>query len=230
MKKTMYVIAFVFLASTGAFAADVIGKVSSIIGDVDLTAITTGNKIVPRVGTPLTDDHKIRTGNRSYCELLLNDGTKIFVREITVLNITGLKLVETDPPTKMRVLTGKVRITMKKAFKSRTLVLRTPTAIAGVRGTDFGAIVSKTETRLIVFEGAVDVANTDREILKSYIVKEKEEVSVKKDAPPTVPRIVPRDVIENWFDYYEIDGKNRIIIKSRKEEGIIDTILRKKDF
>lgn len=64
MKKTMYVIAFVFLASTGAFAADVIGKVSSIIGDVDLTAITTGNKIVPRVGTPLTDDHKIRTGNR----------------------------------------------------------------------------------------------------------------------------------------------------------------------
>ena len=73
------------------------------------------------------------------------------------------------------MLTGMLRITVKKLFKNRTLILKTPTAVAGVRGTDFGVITSQTETKIVVFDGKVDVANKKRKITKSYTLKKGEE-------------------------------------------------------
>jgi hypothetical protein len=230
MKRIFLPGIIIFLMHATLIAQDNLGKVVSITGDVDITSVSTGKKFVPDIGTPITSDYKIRTGNKSYIELLLSDGTKIFVREVSVLNITSLKLHESDPPTKLGMLTGKVRITLKKTFKSNALVLRTPTTIAGVRGTDFGAIATRDETRLVVFEGKVEVANARKEIVKSYMVQPKEEVSIKKDTPPTEPKIVPQEILHTWFDYYDIDERNRIIIRKKKEEGFLDNLLRKKEF
>jgi len=221
----------VALVLTGdLYAEENLGKVVSILGDVDITSVSTGKKFIPAIGTPITADYKIRTGNKAYLEILLNDGTKIFVREVTVLNITSLKIKDSDPPTKLGMLTGKLRVTLKKTFKADSLILRTPTTIAGVRGTDFGAIATRDETRVVVFDGKVEVANTRKEIVKSFIVRPKEEVSIKRDAPPTEPRIVPQEILQTWFDYYAIDDRNRIIIRKKNDEGFIDNLLRKKEF
>jgi len=228
--KTLIILALTLGLTVPLTAQDELGKVVSTIGDVDVTAISTGNKFTPRVGTPILNDYKIRTGKRSYMEILLIDGTKIFVKEVTVLNISGLKMKETDPPTKLSMLTGKMRITLKKTFRDRSLVLKTPTAIAGVRGTDFGAIASRDETKLVVFEGKVEVANAEKDIIKSYIVKEREEVSVKKDLVPTEPRVVPQNILQKWFEYYDIDERSRIIIRKDTEGGIIDKMLRKREY
>lgn len=229
MKKFINALIMVLMSVSLVFAEEDIGRVVAIVGDADISS-SDGKKFTPEIGTLIQNDFKIRTGKKSYMELLLNDGSKVFVRELTVLNLSGLKMKESDPPTKMRIITGKLRITMKKMFKSRSLLLRTPTAVAGVRGTDFGAIVSRNETRIAVFTGQVEVANSEKDILKSYVVKEKEEVSVKKDVPPSEPRLVPQNVLESWFDQYDIDEKSRIIIKREREHGIIDNLLRKKDF
>ncbi len=230
MRCKIFCLATALLISVNIYAQDNLGKVVSILGDVDVTSVSTGKKFVPEIGTPIIADYKIRTGNKAYAELLLNDGTKIFVREVTVLNITNLKLKENDPPTKVGMLTGKVRLTIKKTFKANSLMLRTPTSIAGVRGTDFGVIATRDETKLVVFDGQVEVANTRKDILKSFIVNPKEEVSVKKDTPPSDPRIVPQEILQTWFDYYGIDERNRIIIRKKKDEGFIDNLLRKKEF
>ncbi len=230
MKRTLIITMIVLAGALPASAQQNIGRILSIVGDVDITSISGGGKFVPQIGATVTDDHRIRTGNRSYAEILLNDGSKLFVREVTVLNLSGLKMVETDPPTRIQVVTGKLRITMKKTFRSRSLVLRTPTAVAGVRGTDFGVVAGKQETKLVVFEGQVEVASSNQEVLKAYVVKEREEVSVKKDVPPSAPRVVPNEILNSWFDYYDIDERSRIIIRNRGDEGLLDGILRKKDF
>jgi hypothetical protein len=229
MKKFIAGLIMVLMSISFASAEEEIGKVVTIVGDVDISSAD-GKKFIPEVGTFIKNDSKIRTGKKSYMELLLNDGSKIFIREVTALNISSLKMKETDPPTKVRMVTGKIRITMKKMFKSRSLLLRTPTAVAGVRGTDFGAIVSKNETKIAVFNGQVEVANSEKDILKSFVVREKEEVSVIKDAPPSEPRLVPQNILETWFDQYDIDEKNRVILKKSREHGILDNLLRKKDF
>lgn len=230
MMRTLMSILLLMLFSTSLSAEESLGKVVSILGDVDITSISSGKKFTPRVGTLIGNDYKIRTGKRSYMEILLNDGTKIFVKEITVLNINSLKLVESDPPTRLKMLTGKLRITVKKTFRDRSLMLGTPTAIAGVRGTDFGAIATRNETKLVVFEGRVEVANAERNIIKSYVVNEREEVSIKKDQPPTEPKVVPQNILKKWFEYYDVDERNRIIIRREREGGIIDGILRKKEY
>ncbi len=230
MKKMLVLTMSILAGALPAAAQQNIGKIVSIVGDVDITSIAGGGKFVPQMGDMVTDDHRIRTGNRSYAELLLGDGSKLFVREVTVLNLSGLKMAEADPPTRIQVITGKLRITMKKTFRSRSLVLRTPTAVAGVRGTDFGVVAGRQETKLVVFEGQVEVASSNQDLIKAYVVKEREEVSVKKDAPPTAPRIVPAEILKSWLDYYDIDERSRIIIRNKRDEGLLDGILKKKDF
>lgn len=230
MKKILVVTLILLAGATRAPAQQNIGRILSIVGDVDITSISGGAKFVPQVGAMITDDHRIRTGGRSYVEVLLNDGSKLFIREVTVVNLSGLKMIEADPPTRIQVVTGKLRITMKKTFRSRSLLLRTPTAVAGVRGTDFGVVVGGLETKLVVFEGEVEVASSNQDVIKAYMVKEREEVSVKKDEPPTAPRVVPNEILNSWFDYYEVDQRSRIIIRNKGDEGLLDGILRKKDF
>ncbi len=230
MKRMLVFTMMILAMSLPAAAQQNIGKIVSIVGDVDITSIRGGGKFVPQIGATVTDDHRIRTGNRSYAELLLNEGSKLFVREVTVLNLSGLKMAEADPPTRVQVVTGKLRITMKKTFRSRSLVLRTPTAVAGVRGTDFGVVAGRQETKLVVFEGQVEVASSNQDVIKAYVVKEREEVSVGQDVPPTAPRVVPGEILKSWFDYYDIDERSRIIIRNKRDEGLLDGILRKKDF
>jgi hypothetical protein len=230
MKKvTLGIVVMVFMNISAHSAGD-LGKVVAIVGDVDITSVSTGRKFIPEVNSSITNDYKIRTGKKSFMEILLHDGTKIFVREISVLQISSLKIEESDPPTRLHMLTGKARITIKKTFRDRSFILRTPTAVAGVRGTDFGVICTRDETKMVVFNGKVEVASAEENIVKSFLVKEKEEVSVKKNVPPTEPQTVPVEILETWFDYYDIDERNRIIRKSRREGGIIDNLIRKKDF
>jgi hypothetical protein len=227
MKKIYLVIIFMLFYSFCA-AETKIGKIIQIVGDVDITSFTTGKKIVPDVGLIITSDNKIRTGKKSFVEILLNDGTKLSVKDVSVLNISTLKMSENDPPSRIKLLTGKIRLALKRVYKDRSLILKTPTAVAGVRGTDFGVIASKLETRIVVFDGKVEVANENKNIIKSYILQEREETSVKLDSDPERPRMVPSDMLNEWFDYYEIVEDSKIITKKKRDEGFIDTILRKK--
>ena len=212
------------------FAKENLGKIIHLIGDVDVTSLSTGSRFTPQIGTMVQRDHKIRTGKKSFVEILLRNGTKIFLKEISVLNISSIRLSEADKPTRLKMLTGKIRVMAKKIFTDRTLILKTPTAVAGIRGTDFGAIASKYETKVVVFNGTVEVANSSKDVIKSYVLTDREEVSVKENRPPTKPRVVPSEILRSWFDLYEIDERNKIIIRREKDGGIIDRILRKHEF
>jgi len=230
MTRLLFVVVFVFLLLTEPFAQERLGKIIQFVGDVDITSLSTGKRFIPDIGTTIQRDYRIRTGKKSFVEILLNNGTKIFIKEITVLNVSNLRMKASDPPTRLKMLTGKIRIIVKKIFKERTLILKTPTTVAGVRGTDFGVIASKYETKVVVFTGKVEVANSNKDIIKSYILRDREEVTVKENEPPMQPRVVPADILDSWFDFYEIDEKNQIIIRSDKDESFIDKFLRKRDF
>ncbi len=232
MKKIIFVLLFIMIICLDVRAEEYLGKIIEINGNIDLTYVSTGERFIPYVGTKITKYHKIRTAKKSFVEILLNDGTKIFLRELSVLKITSLKLNQKDKPTSVEVLTGKVRINVNKPSSGRTLILRTPTAIAGVSSTDtdFGVITSKYETKVAVFDGHVDIANSNRSIIKSYRIMKKEESFIQLNKPPTEPVTLPSEILNYWLDYYKIISRNRIVIKDRREDGIIGHILRKRDF
>lgn len=229
MKRALiFAIAFVIISSA-ARAEQNVGKIIQLVNDVDITSLTTGNKIAPNIGFLINTDHKVRTGKRSFVEILLNNGTRIQVKDVSVINISTLKIEQGDQPTRIRLLTGKVRVSMKKIFRDgHSLILKTPTAIAGVRGTEFGVIASMLETKIIVFEGRLDIASSSPSILKSHEMRDRDECDIKKDHEPTRPRVVPENLLDTWFDRYEIDESNHIILKTSGKEGILDSILRKR--
>ncbi len=229
LKYQCIVLCCILLVATGLYARPV-GKVVQLVGNVDIMSMKTGKRTVPEMDTVVHSDDKIRTGKKSLVAILLNDGTRLMIKEVSVVNVAALKLRDTDPPSKIRMLTGKLRLIVKKTFKKSKFVLKTPTAIAGVRGTDFGAIATRNETRIVVFDGEVEVGNVRDNILKSYVLKEREEVSVKENRPPSSPRVVPSNVLSSWFDYYVIDERKNKIIRKDREDGLIDRLLRKKDY
>ena len=223
------VMAILLLMSINSFAKPV-GKILELSGDIDITSMKTGKRIIPEEGTVIDGNDKIRTGRKSFVSIVLNDGSKLFIREISVLYVQDIKLKLTDQPTRIQIITGKLRVIAAKTMKGNSLVVYTPTAIAGVRGTDFGIIATQLETRVVIFQGNVEVANKDKNILKSYILKDREETKVTYQQPPEAPVVVPDYILSKWFDTYSIDEKKNIIIKRKQEDGLLDRLLRKKDF
>ena len=223
------VMAILLLMSINSFAKPV-GKILELSGDIDITSMKTGKRIIPEEGTVIDGNDKIRTGRKSFVSIVLNDGSKLFIREISVLYVQDIKLKLTDQPTRIQIITGKLRVIAAKTMKGNSLVVYTPTAIAGVRGTDFGVIATQLETRVVIFQGKVEVANKDKNILKSYILKDREETKVTYQQPPEAPVVVPDYILSKWFDTYSIDEKKNIIIKRKQDDSLLDQLLRKKDF
>jgi len=220
--------AILLLMSINSFAKPV-GKILELSGDIDITSMKTGKRIIPEEGTVIDGNDKIRTGRKSFVSIVLNDGSKLFIREISVLYVHDIKLNLTDQPTRIQIITGKLRVIAAKTMKGNSLVVYTPTAIAGVRGTDFGVIATQLETRVVIFQGKVEVANKDKNILKSYILKDREETKVTYQQPPEAPVVVPDYILSKWFDIYSIDEKTNIIIKRKQDDSLLDQLLRKKD-
>ncbi|HOJ28168.1 MAG TPA: FecR family protein [Spirochaetota bacterium] len=227
IRKSVIIVLILFFTANAI--AKPVGKILDLSGDVDITSVS-GKRIIPNEGTILEDTDKIRTGRKSFVSVLLNDGSKLFIREISVLYVQDIRLKEAEQPTKIQMVTGKLRIIAAKTIKGTSVIVYTPTAIAGVRGTDFGIIATQFETKVVVFKGEVEVANRDTKILKSYILKDREETRVAYQQPPEEPITVPDYMLPKWFDSYVIDEKRNIIIKIKQEEGLIDQLLRKKDF
>jgi len=223
------VMAILLLMSINSFAKPV-GKILELSGDIDITSMKTGKRIIPEEGTVIDGNDKIRTGRKSFVSIVLNDGSKLFIREISVLYVQDIKLKLTDQPTRIQIITGKLRVIAAKTMKGNSVVVYTPTAIAGVRGTDFGIIATQLETRVVIFQGKVEVANKDKNILKSYILKDREETKITYQQPPEAPVVVPDYILSKWFDTYSIDEKKNIIIKRKQDDSLLDQLLRKKDF
>jgi hypothetical protein len=231
MMRSIIIPVMLLITTAVAYSETNVGKIIQAANDVDITSLTTGQKFLPEIGFYVNTDHKIRTGKRSYVEILLNNGTRVQMKEVSVMNVASLKTRDSEQPTRIRLLTGAVRISLKKLFRDgHALILKTPTAIAGVRGTDFGAIASLVETKVIVFDGLVDIASSDNTILNSFQLKAKEESDIKKGQAPTRPREVPDNLMDSWFDHYEIDEHNNIIRKKTGSGGFIDNILRKRQY
>ncbi len=232
MKKIIHILVIIiifYLPVDANFRG--LGKIIQVTGDVDLTGAKSGIRIEPGIGSMVPADYKIRTGSKSYIEILLNDNTKIFMRELSVMQISNLRSQIQDPPTGIRLYTGKVRIYINKQLKGRNLILKTNAAMIGVKDyeTDLSVITTDYETKVSVLEGKADIASSNRDIIKSYELNKKEEASIKLNGAPSEPVILPLEILDSWLDYYIID-KKRILVKGRQEGGIIDYILRKRKF
>lgn len=149
-----------------AWSSDAVGRIISVQGQPKIERAT-GGVIDLRREDPVHVGDIVRTGS-GRAKILFVDNSIMTLAEQTDLKITEFLF---QPQTEQRssmfdLLGGKVKTLVGKWFSAvPNFQVRTPTAVAGVRGTHF-QVDFDGSTLVTVFDGEVDVANEAGEILK----------------------------------------------------------------
>lgn len=119
-----------------------------------------GQSVLLGIGSRITEGMQITTGNNSFLTMLLPDQSRISVPSNSHIRIAKLRttLYTRSPRTEILLLNGRIesKISPLEQNKGRFEV-RTPLAVAGVRGTDFRVAVGNNGTATAVVSGKVEV-------------------------------------------------------------------------
>lgn len=117
------------------------------------------------VGFKLKQNDKLKTYSTGRAELTFADNSTIWIKENTELNIATLFPEDRS----VEVKTGQVRTKVTPLKPGHKFTLKTPTAVAAVRGTEFILIIGET-CQLLVVSGKMEFTNIVSDI-KSEVVE-----------------------------------------------------------
>lgn len=138
------------------------GMFMVVKGDVKVT--TPGKAPLPvKVGTKVNQGDLISTGNDSRAKIVMSDRNIINIAPNTQLKIEEYVSNEKSKNVKLSLLEGKVRNNVEQKYDNdkNKFTIRTPTAVAGVRGTQFitSYNIESKKTEVITLQGQVEFKN-----------------------------------------------------------------------
>lgn len=160
MKHIILLVTVLLLFPVAAIAA--IGSISKESGATYFKAKTEKKWAVASVGMDINEGDRVKTGSDGRMELLLQDGSRLTVGNNTEMEITRF-LLDKDRRSATFFLQGKLRAIIAKFSGKTSMQVKTPTAVAGVKGTDFIVMNEGKANVLFGQEGAVDVKGKDKE-------------------------------------------------------------------
>ncbi|MDA3900236.1 MAG: FecR domain-containing protein [Spirochaetes bacterium] len=202
----------------------------------------------------ITDGDVIITTAQSSCDIRVGS-SMIRVKENSRLVITRAIISSSEEKTDLALESGKILCKPKKLLDSDSFTVRTPTAVAAVRGTQFSVTTdSLNTTQIKVFDGKVKVArrvaSLDDKLDKvmdqaTSIQKEETAVISADDAAKATDAVnkaldsgkaldatiaaaplgVPTDQVNTFKPSDFVDEKEIIEIKP-KEEAVIEKIIK----
>jgi hypothetical protein len=153
------------LALAAPAAAEPVGFLAALSGETDLRARGSDSFRSAELDQDVREGDTLRTGRRAWAKVVLRDDTTFAVDEETevVFDRYALgSLASSGAPSQIDVLQGHVRTKIGETFGDSTrLKLRTPTAVVGVKGTEWLTWVEIDDTWVCVIEGIVDASNRD---------------------------------------------------------------------
>lgn len=212
MRKTYskILLAALFLAmaavSYGWAANTFIGNISMVEGNVNITRAGKAGLVAAKAGDALFAGDTIKTDDNSKAQIILGDNSTIYVAPNSNMQLKNYLLSRTEEKRNIAVKTffGKIRFVVSKIYKvsasgtqrswrDSNFTIETPTAVAGIKGTDFVITVSPTHTTFSVFEGLVGAKNKSSLIKGEVMLGANQASTVKKDAAPKPPiQIAPQ--------------------------------------
>ncbi|MBI3754435.1 MAG: FecR domain-containing protein [Deltaproteobacteria bacterium] len=166
MRKTIFIVLIVvpvycLLSTAYCFAA--IGSISKGSGAIYFKAKTEKRWVAATTGMEINEGDRVKTGSNGRIELLLQDGSRLTVGNNTEMEITKFLLDKDRRSATIFLAWGKLRAMVAK-FAGRTdMRVKTPTAVAGVKGTDFIVMNEGKANVLFGQEGSVEVKGKDKE-------------------------------------------------------------------
>lgn len=187
-----------------------LGRIEKVAGEARLIRNAQSMAIVEG-GEVFTGDIII-TGKGGYVEILLEEGQKIGIGENTELKIDRIVLMEESilkkALLKINIFMGKVRGILRKGRKE-WVNFTTPTAVVGVRGTEFLVISAEDGSSVVeVYEGEVSLLTEE---LSSVKEGERAVYDIMEEKYEVTPQETPFSV-EEWL------VRKREEIEKRKKE------------
>ncbi len=214
LMKYFIAMSVIFFAAAG-LADDTYGLFMVVKGDVKVTLAKDKSEVAAKVGMKVNSGDSIAAGADSRAKVVMSDKN--------VLNISPdskivIEKYENDGKDKknveLSVLYGKVRASVEQKYdgEKNKFNIKTPTAVAGVRGTDFLTSFNR-ETKvsqIVTFKGvvAVGLPGPGGSILNPVFVKKGEMTSAKDGQKPEPPKAMPREELNNSNNESNADAKH----------------------
>ena len=134
------------------------GKISLPLGRVQVQKGGAGEfkRAMPRMS--IQEKDIVKTLAKSRCEITLVGGGKLRIGENSELEITEANVKPMEKNFGATLKKGDAWVAAKAAFgEKKNVAVRTPTAVAAIRGTTYRAKAGNDESSVLVYDGKVDV-------------------------------------------------------------------------
>jgi hypothetical protein len=146
-----------FLPRSGLAAEGTAGKLSRLAGPV--TIIRSGVESAAAAGQDVLVSDSIRAGADARAEVTFSDGSVLTVGPGSEVAIAFFAPEAQESSAVLDVIAGIARVTVNKATSWGRFDVRTTTAVASVRGTDYLVENTGAKTAVFVAEGRVAVSS-----------------------------------------------------------------------
>ncbi len=226
-------IAFVFIVlifvTQNSFSKE-FGKVIYITGKPLYVAMDTGEKLPIKYGTIIKTGRRLITRPKSSVQILMTNGSTIDVKGNSMLSFFNIKTTNKDEPTKIDFQYGKIKISLKPIFDDIAIRIYTPTSIISAMDSDFSIISAYDESKVLVHRNKIGISNRTLTQNKAYLVKAGIETTIIRNFPMPTPKKLKLGIALSWFHQYSISYNRKKIILTNTDSGIIDWLLRKREF
>ena len=163
-----------------------------MIGDVKK------NSVDVQIGDIIKENDTIITADNSFCDIKIGESI-IRVKSLSNVKISTLFKNGDVENTTLGLDSGKMLCKPKKLLKDENFFVKTPTAVAGVRGTQFTVETDKAlTTRIKVFTGEVKVAKRVKQLESSMekvlsyapVVQKEEKIVITADQVEKAEKVV----------------------------------------
>ncbi|MFQ6673697.1 MAG: FecR domain-containing protein [Fidelibacterota bacterium] len=152
---------FVVLATLGIAlspATKEFGKITLPLGFVQVRPAGTSEWQRAKVKHPVFVKDGIQTKAKSRAEITLTGGGKVRIGENSELELTEANVKPLKKNFNANLNKGKIWVSAKAAFgETKNVSVRTPTAVAAIRGTKYRVEAGQEESSILVYDGKVDV-------------------------------------------------------------------------
>ena len=200
MKRNIAVVMFVLLAFCGAaLAAPMKVTVSKVTGKVEVSA-GAGWKAL-KDGDSVSVGADVRTGAGASCILKWGGGNAVKLGPLTTMSVDQAeKSVSGDENSRVNLKAGSAQAHAKKLSTSKSsFEIKTPTAVAGVRGTDIIAEIAAGNVSFGVSDGQLEVTAGDQ----VFVLDDGFLVNVGMDGVFEDPVPIPQDMLEQLKEEFE---------------------------
>jgi len=183
-------IALAAVLAAAAFPAESFGqtRVAEIVAIKGAAFVTSGGRTqTASLGNPVYQGDQIHAPVGSGAKIRFSDGSTMSLGENSVINVHTYTQQGAGRTAIFEMLSGIFRAVIMPLTGDSIFAVRTPTAVAAVRSTDWMLAARPDLTEVFVSEGAVAVRNLNPAIRAEVMLTPGDGTDVRTDAAPIGP-------------------------------------------